>query len=84
MNGGHSQASPDRPQSAAEVEAIKRRGIRKAVGRRALRELGELVEEHERDERAKRRLVWRLWLPLVVVLVMVALGLVAWRILVQT
>lgn len=84
MNDRHSQASPDRSQSAAEVEAIKRRGIRKAVGRRALRELGELVEEHERDERAKRRLVLRLWLPLVVLMVMVALGLVAWRILVQT
>ncbi len=83
MNDRHSQASPDRPQSAAEVEAIKRRGIRRAVGQRALRELGELVNEHQRDERMKRRLVWRLWLPLVVSLAALGLVFVAWQWLVQ-
>jgi len=84
MNGGHSPAPPDRPQSAAEVEAIKRRGIRRAVGQRALRELGELVDEHARDERAKRRLVRRVWLPLVVLAAALALVFVVWRLLLQT
>lgn len=83
MNGGHSQPPPSRHQTAAEVEAIRRRGIRRAVGKRALRELGELVDEHQRDERIKRRLVWRLWLLLVVSVAVLALVFVAWRWLVQ-
>lgn len=50
-------------QSEEQVEDIRRRGIRRVVGRRALREVGRLVAEHEQDERAKGRLVRRLWLP---------------------
>lgn len=66
-------------QTEAQVEEIRRRHIRKEVGRRALKEIGRIVEDHEREERARERLVWRLWLPLVALVLVAALVFVLLR-----